>query len=73
MPVGIALLVAGVATYAFFKIGKIALGVPEAGRDYRLGDTFLHEANYDQLNGVSFSKGCFIGQEVAATAVGEQN
>jgi tRNA-modifying protein YgfZ len=45
---------------------RIALGVPEAGRDYRLGDTFLHEANYDQLNGVSFSKGCFIGQEVAS-------
>jgi tRNA-modifying protein YgfZ len=45
---------------------RIGLGVPEAGRDYRLGDTFLHEANYDQLNGVSFSKGCFIGQEVAS-------
>jgi tRNA-modifying protein YgfZ len=45
---------------------RIALGVPEAGRDYRLGDTFLHEANFDQLNGVSFSKGCFIGQEVAS-------
>src|SRR6187200_169155 len=26
IPVGIALLVAGFATYAFFKIGKIALG-----------------------------------------------
>ena len=26
MPVGIALLVAGLATYAFFKIGKVALG-----------------------------------------------
>ena len=45
---------------------RIALGVPEADRDYRLGDTFLHEANYDQLSGVSFSKGCFIGQEVAS-------
>jgi folate-binding protein YgfZ len=45
---------------------RIALGVPEAGLDYQLGDTFLHEANYDQLNGVSFSKGCFIGQEVAS-------
>ncbi|HEU0061778.1 MAG TPA: folate-binding protein [Hyphomicrobiaceae bacterium] len=45
---------------------RIQLGVPEAERDYRLGDTFLHEANYDQLSGVSFSKGCFIGQEVAS-------
>ena len=45
---------------------RIGLGVPEADRDYRLGDTFLHEANYDQLGGVSFAKGCFIGQEVAS-------
>jgi len=45
---------------------RIGLGVPEAGSDYPLGDTFLHEANLDQLNGVSFSKGCFIGQEVAS-------
>lgn len=45
---------------------RIDLGVPEADRDYPLGDTFLHEANFDQLAGVSFSKGCFVGQEVAS-------
>ena len=54
------------ATAADWHAHRIALGVPEAGKDYPLGDTFLHEANYDQLNGVSFSKGCFIGQEVAS-------
>jgi tRNA-modifying protein YgfZ len=54
------------ATAADWHAHRIALGVPEAGQDYPLGDTFLHEANYDQLNGVSFSKGCFIGQEVAS-------
>lgn len=45
---------------------RIALGVPEGGRDYPLGDTFPHEALLDQLNGVSFKKGCFVGQEVVA-------
>jgi folate-binding protein YgfZ len=45
---------------------RIALGVPEAGKDYRLADTFPHEANFDQLNGVSFTKGCFVGQEVVS-------
>ena len=45
---------------------RIALGVPEGGRDYALGDTFPHEANYDLVNGVSFTKGCFVGQEVVA-------
>ena len=45
---------------------RIALGVPEGGMDYVLGDTFPHEADLDQLNGVSFSKGCFVGQEVVS-------
>ena len=45
---------------------RIALGVPEGGKDYVLGDTFPHEADLDQLNGVSFSKGCFVGQEVVS-------
>ncbi len=30
LPVGLALLVAGVATYAFFKVGNVAVGGPEA-------------------------------------------
>jgi len=45
---------------------RIALGVPEGGKDYVFGDTFPHEADFDQLNGVSFTKGCFIGQEVVS-------
>jgi hypothetical protein len=45
---------------------RIALGVPEAGRDYDLGDTFPHEANFDLHHGVDFDKGCFVGQEVVA-------
>ncbi len=45
---------------------RVALGVPEGGKDYVLGDTFPHEADLDQLNGVSFSKGCFVGQEVVS-------
>ncbi len=40
--------------------------MPEGGKDYVLGDTFPHEADLDQLNGVSFSKGCFVGQEVVS-------
>jgi tRNA-modifying protein YgfZ len=45
---------------------RIALGVPEAGKDFAIGDTFPHEADLDLLNGVSFEKGCFIGQEVVS-------
>ena len=43
---------------------RVALAVPESGKDYALGDTFPHEANLDQLRGVDFQKGCFVGQEV---------
>lgn len=49
-----------------FDRHRITHAIPEAGRDYLLGDTFPHEANFDRLNGVSFTKGCFVGQEVVA-------
>jgi folate-binding protein YgfZ len=45
---------------------RIAHAVPEGGADYPYGDTFPHEACYDQLNGVSFKKGCYVGQEVVS-------
>ena len=45
---------------------RIALGIAEGGRDYALGDTFPHEANFDLVGGVSFTKGCYVGQEVVS-------
>ena len=45
---------------------RIAFGVPEGGKDFTYGDTFPHEADMDQLAGVDFEKGCFIGQEVVS-------
>ncbi|MGO4704652.1 folate-binding protein YgfZ [Microvirga sp. 2MCAF38] len=45
---------------------RIALGVPEGGRDFLFGDAFPHEALMDQLHGVDFDKGCYIGQEVVS-------
>ncbi len=54
------------ASEADYHAHRIALRVPEGGRDYPLGDTFPHEANFDLLNGVSFTKGCYVGQEVVS-------
>ncbi|HET7912016.1 MAG TPA: folate-binding protein, partial [Pseudolabrys sp.] len=45
---------------------RIALGVPRGGLDFIYGDTFPHEADMDQLNGVDFDKGCYVGQEVVS-------
>jgi tRNA-modifying protein YgfZ len=45
---------------------RIALGVAEGGKDYAFGEAFPHEALFDQLGGVSFTKGCYVGQEIVA-------
>jgi tRNA-modifying protein YgfZ len=49
-----------------YHVHRIALGVPEGGRDYAFGEAFPHEAMFDQLAGVDFNKGCFVGQEVVS-------
>ena len=51
---------------AIYDERRVTLGIAEGGLDYALGDAFPHEANYDRLNGVSFTKGCFVGQEVVS-------
>ncbi len=45
---------------------RIDAGVPEGGADFAYGDAFPHDANLDVLNGVDFSKGCYVGQEVVS-------
>jgi len=40
--------------------------VPRGGLDFAYGDAFPHEADMDQLGGVDFAKGCYIGQEVVS-------
>jgi folate-binding protein YgfZ len=45
---------------------RVALIVPQGGYDYAFADITPHEANFDLLNGVSFTKGCYVGQEVVA-------
>jgi tRNA-modifying protein YgfZ len=54
------------ATQDDYHAHRIGLGVPEGGKDYAFGDAFPHEALFDQLNGVSFEKGCYVGQEVVS-------
>ncbi|MDP1699490.1 MAG: folate-binding protein [Aestuariivirga sp.] len=45
---------------------RIALGLADSDGDIGSGELFPHEANLDQLGAVSFSKGCYIGQEVVS-------
>lgn len=45
---------------------RIACGIPRGGVDFTYGDAFPHETDMDQLHGVDFEKGCYIGQEVVS-------
>ncbi|MFG1241037.1 folate-binding protein YgfZ [Xanthobacter sp. V7C-4] len=49
-----------------YEAHRIALGIPKGGPDFTYGDTFPHEADMDQLGGVDFKKGCYVGQEVVS-------
>src|SRR5262245_39505320 len=51
---------------AEYEAHRIALGVLCGGLDFTYGDAFPHETVMDQLNGVDFDKGCFVGQEVVS-------
>ncbi|SDT92794.1 folate-binding protein YgfZ [Stappia sp. ES.058] len=45
---------------------RVAFALPEAPHDFQPGDAFPHDADMDDLNGVAFDKGCFVGQEVVS-------
>jgi tRNA-modifying protein YgfZ len=49
-----------------YEAHRIGLGVPRGGADFIYGDAFPHEADMDQLGGVDFEKGCYVGQEVVS-------
>src|SRR6266849_9696429 len=51
---------------AEYEARRIALGFRRRGVDFIYGDAFPHETDMDQLNGVDFEKGCYVGQEVVS-------
>jgi folate-binding protein YgfZ len=48
---------------ALLEHNRIALGVPDLARDAQPEEVFAGEALLEELNGVAFDKGCFVGQE----------
>jgi tRNA-modifying protein YgfZ len=51
---------------AAYETVRVAAVIPEGGKDYAYGEAFPHEACFDLLGGVSFKKGCYVGQEVVS-------
>ncbi len=51
---------------AAYEALRIEHGIAESGQDYALQDAFPHDVLMDVNDGVSFKKGCFVGQEVVS-------
>ena len=49
-----------------YDLARITLGVPDGSRDMQVEKTVLLEAGFDELNGVDWKKGCYMGQELTA-------
>jgi len=45
---------------------RLVLGVPDGSRDMLVEKSTLLECNVDLLNGISWTKGCYMGQELTA-------
>jgi folate-binding protein YgfZ len=45
---------------------RIDAGISISGHDYALQDAFPHDVLFDQTSGLSFRKGCYVGQEVVS-------
>jgi len=48
-----------------YRDRRLYLGVPE-GDDFGSGRMFALDAGLDELQGISFAKGCYVGQELTA-------
>jgi folate-binding protein YgfZ len=54
------------ACFAAYDRLRLTLGVPDGSRDLVPEKSLLLEAGFDELNGVDWQKGCYIGQELTA-------
>jgi folate-binding protein YgfZ len=54
------------ASLADYDRNRRSLGVPESGDDLVIEKSILLENGIDELNGVDWQKGCYVGQELTA-------
>ncbi len=51
---------------ALYDRHRLLLGVPDGSRDLVIEKSTLLEAGFDELNGIDWEKGCYLGQELTA-------
>ena len=49
-----------------YELLRITSGVPDGVQDMQFQKTILLEAGFDELNGINWEKGCYMGQELTA-------
>jgi folate-binding protein YgfZ len=54
------------ATEADYLLHRLGFGLPDGPPDLEPDKTLLLEAGFDELNGVDWQKGCYMGQELTA-------
>jgi folate-binding protein YgfZ len=54
------------ADFADWDRARIALGLPDGSRDLVVEKSILLENGFDELHGVAWDKGCYVGQELTA-------
>lgn len=51
---------------ATYEALRVSLGIPDTGTDLIADKSMPLESGFDELHGVDFEKGCYVGQEVTA-------
>ena len=54
------------AEFAAYDRLRLANGIPDGSRDLAVEKAILLESGFDELNGIDWQKGCYIGQELTA-------
>ena len=54
------------AQLADYDLNRMQLGLPDGSRDMEVDKALLLENGFEELAGVDFDKGCYIGQELTA-------
>lgn len=54
------------ATFAAYEQARLRLGVPDLAADLLVEKDFILEGLMDEMGGVDFHKGCYVGQEMTS-------
>jgi len=63
---GTVIVGANEVSFDAYDLHRIKLGLPDGSRDMSIEKSILLENGFDELNGVDWNKGCYMGQELTA-------